>query len=267
MEVLVISISAVPSTHRIPTIFVQAMGTQITTCGIRSMRTTFGNSRSKKRYAVMARKWLVNGWQVSGTVFARTGLPYTATDFAETANLVNDNIYGTIYSVPVAPIELTGSCGKGAVAPAAPVPCLPPQVLKGSPNPAALFVQTGCKTGFNSGNLPGPNGPCSGPSVTIAQGRNRFRGPGDVSKDLAIMKNTTISNWQNGVFTIGFQFFNLFNHANFGLPDTLTSDATFGQIFFEKQPPTTVLGLGLNANVSGRMIQVKAQVRFCVSEL
>lgn len=64
------------------------------------------------------------------------------------------------------------------------------------------------------------------------------------------------------MFTIGFQFFNLFNHANFGFPDMGSSDATFGQIFYEEQSPTSVLGSGLNANVSARMIQVKAQIRF-----
>ncbi|HYB76624.1 MAG TPA: hypothetical protein VEE85_00355, partial [Candidatus Bathyarchaeia archaeon] len=208
-------------------------------------------------------QWLVKGWQVSGTAFARTGLPYSATDNEETANLVNDNIFNAIYSVPVALLGPTGPCGKGAVFPAAPVPCLPSEVLaNGSPNPAALFVQTGCETGFNIGNLPGPKGPCSGPSVTFAQGRNRFRGPDYVTTDLAILKNTNIPRWENGVFTIGFQFFNLFNHANFGLPDTISSDATFGKIFYEDQPPTSVLGAGLGGNVSARMIQVKAQLRF-----
>jgi hypothetical protein len=76
------------------------------------------------------------------------------------------------------------------------------------------------------------------------------------------MKNTKIPHWENGVFIIGFQFFNLFNHANFGFPDNWSSDATFGQIFYQEQPPTSILGSGLNANVSGRMIQLKAQIRF-----
>ncbi len=212
-------------------------------------------------------EWLVKGWQVSGTVFARTGLPYTAIDFAEMNYLAPDDIFGPIYSVPVAPLGPTGPCGKGAAAPAAPVPCLPSQFsvqTDGSttPNPKALFVQTGCETGFNTGNLPGPDGPCSGPSVTFAQGRNRFRGPGYVTTDLAIMKSTNLPHLENGVFTIGFQFFNLFNHANFGFPDTGTEDSTFGRIMYEEQPPTSVLGSGFNANVSGRMIQVKAQIRF-----
>jgi hypothetical protein len=134
-------------------------------------------------------------------------------------------------------------------------------LANGSPNPGALFVQTGCETGFNTGNLPGPNGPCSGPSVKFAQGRNRFRGPGYVTTDLAIIKNTSIPRWENGVFTIGLQFFNLFNHPNFGSPDTATSDSTFGHIFYEEHPPTSILGAA-NGNASARMIQLKAQIRF-----
>ena len=206
---------------------------------------------------------LVMGWQVSGVVIARTGFPYTALDFAETGNLVKNNFFGTIYSVPVGALGPAGPCGKSAVIPASPVPCQPAQVLgNGSPNPGALFVQTGCETGFNTGNLPGANGPCSGPSVTIAQGRNRFRGPSYFNTDFAVMKNTKLPHWENGVLSIGFQFFNLFNHANFGFPDNWSSDSTFGQIFYEEQSPTSVLGSGLNANVSARMIQMKAQIRF-----
>lgn len=206
---------------------------------------------------------LDSGWQVSGTVIARTGFPYTAIDYGESGNLINDNIFGPIYSVPVGPTGPQSSCGQAAAIPAAPAPCLPPQLQSnGSPNPGALFVQTGCETGFNVGNLPGPAGPCSGPTVAFAQGRNRFRGPGYVTTDLAIMKSTSIHHWENGLFIVGLQFFNLFNHPNFGIPDNASSDVGFGRIFYQDQSPTSVLGSGLGANVSGRTIQVKAQLRF-----
>jgi hypothetical protein len=208
-------------------------------------------------------EWLVSGWQVSGTVLARTGFPYTAVDFAESGLLAQDNVVGPIYSVPVAPVEFSGPCGEGAAVPTSPVPCLPAQVqANGAPSPGALFIQSGCETGFNAGTLPGPNGPCSGASVAFAQGRNHFRGPGYVTTDLAVMKNTNIPHWENAVFAFGLQFFNLFNHANFGFPDTLSSDSTFGHIFYQEQSPTSILGSGLNANVSARMIQVRAQLRF-----
>jgi hypothetical protein len=143
------------------------------------------------------------------------------------------------------------------------VPCQPPQLSgTGSPNPGGLFLQTGCETGFNTGNLPGAEGPCSGPLVTFAQGRNRFRGPGYFNTDFAVMKNTKIPRWENSVLGIGFQFFNFFNHANFGFPDNWSSDGAFGQILYQEQSPTSVLGSGLNANVSARMIQLRAQLQF-----
>ena len=49
--------------------------------------------------------YLVKGWQVSGTIFARTGFPYTVIDLAESGNLARNNFDGTIYSVPVAPLS------------------------------------------------------------------------------------------------------------------------------------------------------------------
>jgi len=61
---------------------------------------------------------------------------------------------------------------------------------------------------------------------------------------------------------IGFQFFNLFNHPNFGLPDAGLSSPTFGDIFSLEQPPTSILGSGLGANASARMIQLKAELKF-----
>jgi hypothetical protein len=206
---------------------------------------------------------LVKGWQISGTILSRTANPYTVLDNTKAASLNSNNFFGPIYSVPVAPLGPAGPCGKGAAIPASPVPCQLPQVRgDGSPNPRALFVQTGCETGFNTGNLPGPKGPCSGPSVTFAQGRNRYRGPGFVNMDFAMMKNTKIPRWENAKLGIGFQFFNLFNHANFGFPDNWSSDSGFGQIFYLEQSPTSILGSTTQANVARRMIQLKAQLQF-----
>jgi hypothetical protein len=205
---------------------------------------------------------LVKGWQIAGTILARTGNPYTALDATAAGNLSRNNFFGPIYSVPVAPLGPAGPCGEGAALPAAPVPCLPPQTLgNGSPAPGSLFLQVGCETGFNTGHL-GASGVCNGPLVNFAQGRNRFRGPAFVNMDFAIMKNTKIPHWEHATLGVGLQFFNFFNHANFGFPDNFSSDSIFGQIGYEEQPPTTILGSTLQANVARRMIQVKAQLRF-----
>jgi hypothetical protein len=210
---------------------------------------------------------LVEGWQVSGTIFARTGFPYTVFDSLESGNLApNNNYFSAIYAVPVGPMNSGTPCGEGAAIPLAAHPCQPPQVLTGpnnttAPNRNAHFVQAGCETGFNTGAL-GPSASCGGSAVAFAQGRNHYRGPGYFSTDFALMKNTKLPGWERGVLEIGFQFFNLLNHPNFGLPDNNISDPGFGQIFYMAQPATTILGAGRGGDASGRMIQLKAQLQF-----
>jgi Carboxypeptidase regulatory-like domain len=205
---------------------------------------------------------LVKGWQVSGTIFYHTGLPYTVFDNQESSNLSGNNFGGPIYAVPVAPLGPGGPCGKGAAVPAVPVPCLPPQVQgDGSPAAGALFVQTGCETGFNSGHL-GASGTCDGSLVTFAQGRNHFRTTGFFNTDFSVMKNTKIPHPENVVLSMGLQFFNFFNHANFGGPDNSMADGGYGQIGYLEQSPTSILGSTLQANVSPRMIQLKFQLQF-----
>ena len=122
---------------------------------------------------------LVNGWQISGTIFARTGFPYTVIDNAEGMALNLKNFFGTIYAVPVAPLGPGASCGAGAASPPALHPCQPPQVFvlpdgTTTPNPNANFVQSGCERGFNTGTL-GPAASCvGGRAVSFAQGRNQL---------------------------------------------------------------------------------------------
>jgi hypothetical protein len=170
--------------------------------------------------------------------------------------------------VPAGPLGSGPPCGGGAAFPLALHPCLPAQffvLADGSttPNPNALFIQSTCETGFNTGNLPGPSGPCKGPAVSFAQGRNRFRGPSYFDTDFTIMKSTKIHGWEKTTLAVGLQFFNFFNHPNFGFPDNAVSDSTFGQIGYLEQPPTSALGSGLlGGSASARMVQLKVQFQF-----
>jgi hypothetical protein len=220
---------------------------------------------------------LVNGWQVSGTFFGHTGFPYTVGDGALALALGTRNYFGSIYAVPAGPLGSQPPCGVGAaLTPSgAPQPCLPEELLfpPDSPptiNPSALFVQTGCETDFNRGHLPDPSGPCSGREVSFAQGRNHFRGLGYFSTDFTIMKSTKIPNRENTELRIGFQFFNILNHPNFGLPFPELSTPLLGVIGYMAQSSTTLLGnaqsstsaVGTNQNGSARMIQLKAELKF-----
>ena len=129
-------------------------------------------------------------------------------------------------------------------------------------NPNARFIQAGCATGFNVGNLPGASGPCDGPIVSFAQGRNQFRGPSYFNTDFTIMKSTKLPRWENATLGIGFQFFNFLNHPNFGNPINGISDPLFGQIPYLEQPPTSILGSGFGGDAAPRMIQLKIQLQF-----
>jgi hypothetical protein len=103
-----------------------------------------------------------------------------------------------------------------------------------------------------------------GPAVSFSQGRNRFRGPDYFNTDFAIMKSTGISHWEGATFAIGFQFFNFFNHPNFGFPATALGTTT-GLINYLEQPPTSILGTGPGfapVDVAPRMIQLKAELKF-----
>jgi len=210
---------------------------------------------------------LLKGWQVSGTFFARTGLPYTVFDMALSGNLRQNNFFGSIYAVPAGPFPKSTACGGDAAFVRNTHPCLPPQYFVRPDgtivlNPNALFVQATCEIGFNAGRLPIPGDPCGRRVVSFAQGRNRFRGPSYFNTDLAVMKNTKIPGWENGTLAIGFQFFNVLNHPNFGFPDNWSSDPTFGSIFYMEQSPSSILGTGLNAATAARMIQLRAELRF-----
>ena len=207
---------------------------------------------------------LLNGWQISGTVFARTGFPYTVFDMALSGNLQQNNYFGEIYAVPARPLPKSSGCGRSAAFSLHLRSCLPPQFIQNddaaTPSPNALFVQATCETSFNAGRLPSASDPCGGPLVSFSQGRNRFRGPAYVDTDFALMKVTRIPTWDNGTLALGLQFFNVLNHPNFGTPDNWSSDPTFGLIFYGEQAPTGILGTGNNG--SARMIQLRAELKF-----
>jgi hypothetical protein len=208
---------------------------------------------------------LLNGWQVSGTFFARTGFPYTVFDMALSGNLQQNNYFGQVYAVPVGPLSKHSACGRAAAFWLSQRPCLPPQYFVQSdgsalPNVEARFVQSGCETDFNKGHLPSAGDPCDGPLVSFAQGRNRFRGPSYFNTDLAVMKMTKIPGRKDGTLAVGVQFFNVLNHPNFGIPDNSSSSPTLGLIFYGAQIPTGILGAGNNG--SSRMIQLRAELRF-----
>jgi hypothetical protein len=68
-------------------------------------------------------------------------------------------------------------------------------------------------------------------------------------------------------FRLEGQFFNVFNHPNFGLPSVVlagkpSTQTGFGAATHTVSPPTGLLGVGLGADSSPRMIALHARVEF-----
>jgi outer membrane receptor protein involved in Fe transport len=67
------------------------------------------------------------------------------------------------------------------------------------------------------------------PSATFGNaGRNRLRGPGWITFDMSVQRRIDVTNRVNA--TLRWDVFNVFNRANFGLPDSNIASATAGVI-------------------------------------
>jgi hypothetical protein len=170
-------------------------------------------------------------WTVSGTIFARTGLPFTVIDSATNGTLLGQN-YGNSGPGPTIFANYLGgaptSCGKSAIT----TPCL--TTAEFSP----------ADTGFGN------------------QRRNQFYGPGYFDTDLSVMKNFPIPRWESAKFSLGVQAFNLFNHPNFDQPIADVANPQLGSIVETVNTPTSALGSFLGGDASPRLIQLRASLSF-----
>jgi outer membrane receptor protein involved in Fe transport len=187
---------------------------------------------------------IFSGWTVSGTIFARSGVPFSVIDGGTGASLNGDNFGGKVLA------NITGSTGNGSCG----RPSATPDPTTGTLAPCLNFAGFASPTGLNSN-----------------QRRNSFRGPNYFNTDLSILKHTKLT--EKTSLAIGFQFFNLFNHPNFDQPigDIASGDATlldptkrgtFGTTNTTLNTPTSILGSFLGGDASPRLIQLKMEFKF-----
>ena len=99
-------------------------------------------------------------------------------------------------------------------------------------------------------------------------GRNAFRGPEFFWSDFYLTKWFPLSERVKLRFEA--QFFNVFNHPNFGLPSLVfagipgkpSTQSRFGALTYTTSPPTGLLGVGLGGDSSPCMIAFQAQLEF-----
>jgi len=72
-------------------------------------------------------------------------------------------------------------------------------------------------------------------------GRNVFHGPGDINFDVTMMKRTKIG--ESKILEFRAEFFNIFNHVNFGNPNGNIGSVNFGRITTTDDPRLIQFGL------------------------
>jgi hypothetical protein len=206
----------------------------------------------KARNPLLAR--VLNGWQVSGTAFWHSGLPFSVLSAPYSAN-ENGIIQG---SGPQYASAVRG------------VPVYQHNSIPGITQPGT--IQWLNPNAFVSTVDPSTGACASGDSATNCQfgnlGRNALRGPDFVWSDLYLTKWFQLS--EHVKLRIDGQFFNVFNHPNFGLPNVvyagipgkLSTQTGFGALSYTTAPPTGLLGVGLGGDSSPRMVAFQARIEF-----
>lgn len=198
--------------------------------------------------------YALNGWQISGTAFWHSGIPFSVLSTPYSAN-GNGIVQGSgpqfASAVPGVPLyqhhSLAGVTQPGTI-----------QWL----NPNAFTSTVDPSTGACAG----------GDSATTCEfgnlGRNALRGPGFVWSDFYLTKWFALT--EHAKLRLEAQFFNVFNHPNFGLPSMVlagipgkaSTQTGFGAFTYTTSPPTGLLGVGLGGDNSPRMIAFQARIEF-----
>jgi hypothetical protein len=198
--------------------------------------------------------YALNGWQISGTLFWHSGIPFSVLSTPYSANgngIVNGSGPQFASVVPGVPVyqhnPFPGVTQPGTV-----------QWLNPNAFVSAVDPSTGACAGGNSakncqfGNL----------------GRNALRGPNFTWSDFYLTKSFPLTeHWRLRFDT---QFFNVFNHPNFGLPSMVlagipgkpSTQTGFGALTYTTSPPTGLLGVGLGGDSTPRMIAFQMRLEF-----
>jgi Carboxypeptidase regulatory-like domain len=198
--------------------------------------------------------YALNGWQVSGTVFWHSGIPFS--------------VLSTPYSANGNGIVQGGGPQFASVVPGVPLY---------DHNPIPGVTQAGTIQWLNPNAFVSTVDPSSGTcyggdSPQKCQfgnlGRNALRGPEFFWSDFYVTKSFRLAERVN--LRLEGQFFNVFNRPNFGLPSMglagipgkPSTQTGFGALAYTTSPPTGLLGVGLGGDSSPRMIALHARIEF-----
>ncbi len=171
----------------------------------------------------------IGGWQLSGTMFWRSGFPFSMIDGGASAGLAGNNLSGsTILLQPVPGFtQRDFSNVRGCVL-------------------ASCFSAADFQTSTDF----------TGDVV----GRNAFRAPGFLGGDMSIRKNFQIN--ERFTFQLGLNAYNFLNHANYGAPYPNNNASIFGQSVITQTPPTSPYGAFAAAATDQRIAQITGKFIF-----
>lgn len=198
----------------------------------------------------------LNGWQISGTMFWHSGVPFSVLSTPYSANgngIVQGS--GPQFASVVPGVPLYSHHPVPGVTQAGTIQWLNPEAFVSAVDPST--------------------GQCYGVTVADPQhcqfgnlGRNALRGPDFLWSDFYITKWFPVT--ERVKLRVEAQLFNVFNHPNFGLPSMVlagipgkpSTQTGFGALTYTTSPPTGLLGVGLGGDSSPRMIAFQARLEF-----
>jgi hypothetical protein len=185
---------------------------------------------------------IVNGWNLSGKAYWRTGLPFSVTD---TNNSALGNGGGAILASPLGQGWGISSCGAAN----AYTGSQPTNPSTGAPVNACInqnvYLNSGVINNFTEWS---------------PQTRNQLHGAHYFDIDLNLFRNFRLA--ERVTLGIGAQAFNAFNHPNFANPDANIGDSTFGTIGGMVNSPTSPYGAGIGFDSSVRVVQLSGKIIF-----
>jgi len=198
--------------------------------------------------------YALNGWQISGTAFWHSGVPFSvlSTPYSADGNGIVQGS-GPQFASVVPGVALYQHHPVQGVTQPGTLQWLNPNAFASAVDPS-----TGeCNGGDNQRN-------CQFGDL----GRNALRGPDFFWNDFYLTKWFPVT--EHVRLRLEAQFFNVFNHPNFGLPSMIlaglpgkpSTQTSFGALTYTTSPPTGLLGVGLGGDSSPRMIAFQARLEF-----
>ncbi len=209
--------------------------------------------------------YALNGWQISGTAFWHSGVPFSvlSTPYSAGGNGIVQGSGPQFASVVPGVAPYCRHCNISNVTQPGTTQWLNPEAFISAVDPSEQLI--------DGQNIPA--GSCyGGDSPKNCQfgnlGRNSLRGPDFLWSDFYLTKWFSLT--EHVKLRFESQFFNVFNHPNFGLPSVVqagipgqpSTQTGFGSLTYTTSPPTGLLGVGLGGDSTPRMIAFQARLEF-----